>query len=243
MKVKTHIDYYAAMARDIKELTQVSGRYKIQKSAEKYIVLDVIQKLKIRSDNSLLEVGCGPGNLLIPLSFFVESCVGIDHQAVIKRFKGRFNSPNIELIGSDFFSYSGKQKFDKILIYSVLPTIKNEDRLFAFIEKALSMLKSSGRMLLGDLNNKDKKDRFLKSKRGKKFQDQWNKLRQNEPDEPVDKPIESGIYFSDELQLKIINWLRKKGWDTYLYEQPEHLPFGNTREDIVVKGPEFSEFA
>jgi cyclopropane fatty-acyl-phospholipid synthase-like methyltransferase len=57
--------------------TQIAGRCSIQKEAEKRIVFDVVEKLNIQSSDNLLDIGCGMGNILIPLSFISKSVVGI----------------------------------------------------------------------------------------------------------------------------------------------------------------------
>jgi len=41
--------------------------------------------------------------------------------------------------------------------------------------------------------------------------------------------------------MKILLHARKKGFHSYLLEQPSNLPFGNSREDILIVGPEYEE--
>ena len=53
--------------------SQIAGRYDFQKAVELEIVRDIAEKLQLSEGDTLLEVGCGAGNLLIPLSGLVNS--------------------------------------------------------------------------------------------------------------------------------------------------------------------------
>lgn len=237
----SHLDYYARMARTVSDLTQLSGRYSVQSEAERLVVADVAEKLRLEPGSDLLEIGCGPGNLLIPLSFMVSRCVGVDHPDVIDVFRRRYSSETIELIGGDFLETDIGQTFDRILVYSVLPTMPDRECLFAFVDKALERLRPDGRMLLGDLNNIDKKRRFEASERGAEFDREWKRLRDARPMQPVDGPTDDVVRIDDALILDIVGHLRDRGWHALICEQPQNLPFGNTREDILVVGPEYAD--
>lgn len=234
-----HFDYYGEMARTISNLTQVSGRYPIQAEAERLVVADVAAKLRLTPQSELLEIGCGPGNLLIPLTFMVSSCVGIDHPDVIALLRKRFRHASIRFIEGDFLECEIGEQFDRILIYSVLPTLPDYDALIAFADKALGLLRPDGVMLLGDLANKDKKKRFEQSERGASFIREWERVKEESPPEPLDTPAaDDAVIINDELVLGLVSRMRQQGWHAYLCDQPQQLPFGNTREDIVVIGPE-----
>lgn len=99
-------------------------------------------------------------------------------------------------------------------------------------------------MLIGDLSNVDKKDRFLQSERGKIFQKEWeesNKTDNNENDDIRDLQTEKTVIINDQTVYDILKMIREKGFHAYLLDQPQNLPFGNTREDILVVGPEYSD--
>ena len=239
--MSSHFDYYARMARAVSDLTQMSGRYRIQADAERLIIADVSAKLQLRPSCELLEIGCGPGNLLIPLSFTVRRCVGIDHVDVLDRFRQRFPISNIDLIGGDFLEVELEEKFDRILIYSVLQTLPDKGKLIEFVEKAAKCLKKEGRMLIGDLSNRDKKNRFEASVRGTHFVREWLQLRDETRSEEIEPPTGNVVHVNDTLLMDLVTKLRGDGWHAYLYDQPQDLPFGNTREDILVVGPEYTD--
>ena len=68
---------------------EIAGRFAFQKKSEQYLLFDIVEKLSLMPKDDLLEIGCGAGNLLIPLSFFVNSAAGVDHPNLLKRLKSR----------------------------------------------------------------------------------------------------------------------------------------------------------
>ena len=240
---KLTFENYGRLARLDEDSTLVSGRYRIQKSAERLIVSDIAQKLTIEPDDKLLEIGCGSGNLLIPLSFMVESAVGIDHPDVCEYIQRRCNDPKIELIGANFLDYEAGPQFlfDKILIYSVLNTLSHEEEAFTFLDKAVALLTPQGRLLIGDIANVDCKTRFLSTAAGRMFDGEWKaKLNLSPRQPPAQDCLEDEILLrpSDEFILSLIQRYRERGFGTYLLPQPSSLPFGRTREDVLVVAPE-----
>ena len=239
----THFDMYGKIAKqDINDTCQ-NGRYAIQKDAEANIPGDIIEKLKITAEDSFLDIGCGLGLNLKPVSEIVSRAVGCDHENVVEKARTRAGNSS-ELIGGNFFDINFSEKFDKILAYSVLPALPDEKMVFDFVDKALSLLKPSGRMLLGDLANNDKKKRFVNSARGREFQKQWDQQSsaQND-DENLSSFSDAGpaVEFDDKLVLRLIGYIRDKGFHAYVVDQPQNLPFGNSREDVLVVGPEYKE--
>ena len=235
---------YGKAARNETDLTQVSGRYNIHKPSESLIVQDVASKLSLNAKDCLLEIGCGPGNLLIPLSFFVSEAYGIDHPDVCSRLKLRFNDSSISTCGMNFLDYEVKEKrFSKILIYSVLNTLTDANEAAHFIDKAVSLLSPGGILLLGDIANIDKKQRFLSTKAGMEFQRRWEEKMDEAdhdtvPAKSYELDIDQEIFQPDDnFVLTTLLKYREAGMHSYLLSQPEELPFGMTREDIVIRRP------
>ena len=135
--------------------TQIAGRYLNQKNDERNILIDIINKLNIVSTHNCLEIGCNVGNILIPLSFLVNSIVGIDHPACLAVLKERFTGDNVRLIGENFLDCDTDElgRFDIILVYSVLHYLADAQEVYKFIDKALSLLEFGGKLLLGDIPN------------------------------------------------------------------------------------------
>ena len=232
---------YGLKAKYYKNETKVAGRFKIQEKAEKNILIDVINKMSINSDDNLLDIGCGSGNLLIPLSFICRKVTGIDHVECVNRINARLNETNnIETIPGNFLDVSLNLKFDKILCYSVLQYLSNEKKVIQFILKALKMLKPGGTALFGDIPNTSLKNRFIMSSKGKIYIEEWNNLLKKEINEKNENKMEEDIklvQFDDKLIFKILEIIREKGFNSFIIAQHPDLPFGYTREDILIKYP------
>jgi len=231
---------YGKLAQSLKDDTEVSGRYKIQHEAEKKILADVIKKLELQSEDSVLEIGCGVGNLLIPFSFFVREITGIDHSSCIKRLKDRFpKAKNVSFISGNFLDINIDKKYNKILCYSVIHCLEHSDEVFKFIYKALQLLVPGGMALFGDIPNKSTKKRFVNSEQGRQFVSEWEELLKRQTDSNnktiTQIPDKKSVQFDDDLILKILKLFRDKGYHTYVFPQTPELPFGNTREDILIK--------
>lgn len=243
----SHYNTYGKMASQsgIASITQ-NGRYYAQKDAEKYVPIDVIKKLEPNLQNSFLDIGCGLGLNLIPISARVDHAVGCDHPNVLKRLKQKSPNLNAELIGGNFLEIEFTQKYSKILAYSVLPSLPDLNVVKTFIDKTLSLLDPTGRALLGDLANIDKKKRFLKSKRGASFQREWEKLssgyqKQDDISAFQEKCDKRTIIMDDKIIFDLIAHIREQGFHAFLLDQPQKLPFGNTREDILIVGSEYKD--
>ena len=239
---KTHFDIYGAMAKENVPGACQNGRYSIQKDAEKYIPADVMSKLGLPADVNVLDIGCGLGLNTTPMAKNARHVTACDHPDVIAKTKLNMTADNITLIGGNFMEIGFEQSFERIIAYSVLPSLPNEGFMFDFVDKALNHLHPSGRMLLGDLSNSDKKSRFANSVRGKKFQKQWERdsaAHNIQNDLSAFANAGSTINFSDALILKLILHIRNRNYHAYVLDQPQTLPFGNTREDILIVGPEY----
>lgn len=218
--------------------TEIAGRYAFQAVAERQILPDILAKLDIKPTDRLLEIGCGPGNLLIPLSYFVAQAIGIDNTAAIDRLNARAPiAEQMKGIAGNFLDIDlGDQVFDKILAYSVLHYLTSEEEVVRFIDKALSLCAPGGRLLLGDLTNRDHKARFANSTEGRKVRAEWEKQVANSTGHPFDAlPSDNQLVaVDDNLILDILKRYRQRGHEAYLLPQPPELPFGGSREDILI---------
>lgn len=216
--------------------TRIAGRYSIQAEGERKIVQDLASKLDLSSSDALLEIGCGPGNLLIPLSFSVSSAVGIDHPKVIRRFQKRFQDDRIELVAGNFLDLKITRQFSKILIYSMIQLLSNDAEVMECLTKALSLLKPGGALLVGDLPNEDKKNRFLSTRNGRRFLRDWNKANKEEGMSTTYGKLDPHtVHFTDQLIFELMVELRARRCETYLLPQAPYLPFGRTREDLLIR--------
>ncbi|MEI8309163.1 MAG: class I SAM-dependent methyltransferase [Verrucomicrobiota bacterium] len=233
---------YGELASRLMNTTLIAGRYGVQKEAERRIVADVYQKLKLEPRDSLLEIGCNVGNLLVPLSFLVARCSGIDHPACLAKLRTRHPGENLDLIEGNFLDLQITDSFGKLLCYSVLHCI-GQGELFPFIDKALALLTPGGRALFGDLPNASLKARFLASNVGKEFEKEWRGMlvkstSQPSANPPGLEPDPDTASFDDDRLMEIVLRYRNLGFHVYLLPQPPDLPFGNTREDLLIVKPD-----
>ncbi len=242
---RVSFENYGLKAKQLNNYTVISGRYSFQEKAENKILPDIIKKLNVDTSDNCLDIGCGVGNILIPMSFFVKSITGIDHELCIEKLNERLSDlKNINLIPGNFLDLMLSDYFDKIVVYSVLHYLKSKDEVYEFMFKAVSLLSSDGKILFGDIPNESRKDRFLMSPQGKHIESGWNaKIECNakETDEssnlllndlPTDMKL---VKFNDHFVSSIIARMRMNGYHAYVLPQPPELPFGYTREDILIE--------
>jgi 2-polyprenyl-3-methyl-5-hydroxy-6-metoxy-1,4-benzoquinol methylase len=230
---------YGQLATRTQDWTALAGLYSIQKSEQRNIVRDILTKLDLRSDHSLLDIGCNSGNLTIPLSFMVASTTGIDHPSCLRVLRERFPA-GIELVSGNFFEVQLSQSFDRIVCYGVLNYLRDTSEVHEFMDKAVGLLAGGGKALFGDVPNVSAKQRFLQSAEGIEFTGRWEQLRKQAPEDDQTLSVDPDpdiVQFDDTLLLSIIGRYRKKGFHGYILPQPPNLPFGRTREDILIVRP------
>lgn len=227
----------AAAQTDLPD-TEIAGRYPFQAVAERRILGDVVAKLALQPTDRLLEVGCGPGNLLIPLSFLVDQASGIDNAPAIQRLQQRApQATNLSGLAGNFLEMDlAGQRFDKILVYSVLHYLASEEEAFRFVDRCLRLCAPGGRILFGDLPNRDRKRRFGNSEAGRAVRADWDAQVAQAGSHAFDSlPGDNAlIAIDDALLLALLAHIRGQDCEAYLLPQPLDLPFGGSREDLLV---------
>jgi 2-polyprenyl-3-methyl-5-hydroxy-6-metoxy-1,4-benzoquinol methylase len=237
--VRSSFDAYGELARLNVSATELSGRYQTQAEAERRILADVIRKLAIDPRDSLLEIGCGAGNLLIPLSFVTADVVGIDHPNVVAYARRASSGAGIRWLEGRFPDVMPSERFDCILMYSVIHYVPSFPELLPFITAAAGLLKPGGRLLVGDIPNSDRKRRFLESDAGQVFEREWQSARRESPasqSHVFDDATGIGALVDSQI-LEIVAHARAAGFHAYILPQPRDLPFGHTREDVLIVRP------
>src|SRR3989344_4255445 len=236
----TPFDYFGKNASELKNFAEIAGRYDFQRQAEQYLLYYLLEKLSLSPEDDLLEIGCGAGNLLIPLSFFVRSVTGVDHPNLLAQIKSRVPRDNdiMTLIPGEFPTTKVPGTYSRVLVYGFIHNLRNEEEVLSFLRAAVALLRPGGKMLIGDIPNVDKKARFLATEKGKTFIAEWQKrIEQERKIHPgINEPFTAGplVTINDVFLEKILAMFGELHLRAARILQPETLSFGYTREDIIV---------
>ena len=211
---------------------------------------DIRRKLLPRSGETLLDIGCGFGEVTIQILGVAASqglsVTLVDIEEVIARISVEFRKklpPDTKLVAGIFPQDMGRRLmnqrrgYDCILAYSVL---HYTDRPKEFISSAVRLLAPGGRLLIGDLPNVDRKGRFLASEYGRKFEARYRGVPVSTL--PLYKSAEDYVReakrqnrrINDALVLWAGKRFRKSGFDVFVLPQSANLPFSHTREDLLI---------
>lgn len=118
------------------------------------------------SPQRVLEVGCGTGMLLYRLAPQCKTYVGVDFSASaiakIQQQLPSLNLDNVTLIEgqADSFAVPANQKFDTIIINSVVQYFPSADYLTKVIEYVSTLLTQKGKIFIGDVRSLAHQDAF-----------------------------------------------------------------------------------
>lgn len=129
--------------RDPKELQEYMNRWDGQV---------FIDKMKLNTDKSVLEIGVGTGRLAIRTAPLCEKFVGIDisPKTVDRARENLSEQSNATILLGDFLTFDFNEAFD--VIYSSLTFMHIEDKQKA-IDKVTSLLKKGGLFILSTDKN------------------------------------------------------------------------------------------
>jgi SAM-dependent methyltransferase len=130
---------------------------------------DVVRKLQLEPDTSVLEIGCGVALLGVPVALSSARYVGVDFapEAVV-RANQRFAGARVEmrakaqcmdvLVSAASFRRLGT--FDRVLMYAVMHYARDEAEARTFLKRASDALNPGGRALIGNIPLEDVKATF-----------------------------------------------------------------------------------
>ena len=114
---------------------------------------DIVQGLiwdlkRVRGRDAALEIGCGPGRLMRPLSSYFKEIHGVDvSDEMVRLAKERLrDTPNAYpqvTAGSDLGMFPA-EKFDFVYSYAVFQHIPSRDVVFNYLREARRVLKTGG---------------------------------------------------------------------------------------------------
>jgi SAM-dependent methyltransferase len=113
------------------------------------VINPVIDRLDLRPEHRVLDIGCGSGLTLAEIEKQVAEAIGTDLSgSLLQCYKGEARTYTC---AAHELPFEGEQ-FDRILMFSVAIYFPSFDYLKKVIEKALSLLRKDGLFLIGDLN-------------------------------------------------------------------------------------------
>ena len=202
---------------------------------------DILGKLPRLSENKSSFLDIGPGCSDLPKKIINESLKKnqfvtlIDSTEMLKLLPDNKSIQKINGFFPDCIDQDNfQEKYDSILCYSVLHYIYAEEKIEDFVKTCCFLLNHNGTLLIGDIPNISKRNRFFSSEAGINF----HKSFMNTSDLPDIIDSSSGANFIDDDTIKnIIFSFRAKGLDAYVVPQSKFLPMHNRREDIIVYKP------
>jgi 2-polyprenyl-3-methyl-5-hydroxy-6-metoxy-1,4-benzoquinol methylase len=209
-----------------------------RKDKELDIFFDISKKLELEQEKTtIIDIGCGCSDLVkhlianskklnqtLILNDSEEMLSHIEKSDEAIKIAGRFPDNYKCLIQYE-------NQVDAILVYSVLQHIILEANHFTFIDKCLDLLMPEGRLLIGDIPNMTKRNRFFLSSKGQKTHEEYHRGKEVPP-LPLTHDFTEKI--DDALLFGILHRYRALGHETYLIPQANNLPMATRREDILI---------
>lgn len=106
----------------------------------------LIESLRPDKNDSVLEIGCGPGKWTKIMSEFVKKITAVDiSNKMINEAKKYCNNPKIKFLHGHVMKLDLKEKFDKIYAVRVFEYIQDKE---SFIRKMKLLLKEDGKLVV-----------------------------------------------------------------------------------------------
>lgn len=231
-------DDFKKLAKDEKlsKHEKIGFPNEMRASQSKDIFNDICLKLpQLRQkDSTVIDIGIGCGTLsqlIIENSKKLnQQLIANDSDEMLKHLKDVIKIPGQFPHNIDSLK-KYKSKVDAIVCYSVIQYVHPSENVFLFIDAALSLLKSGGSMLIGDVPNFSMRNRLLLSPTGIAYHQKY--MKTDSLPEPLQYK-EIGNDFDDALVSSVWMHYRLRGYNVFIMPQPNNLPMANRREDILI---------
>jgi ubiquinone/menaquinone biosynthesis C-methylase UbiE len=211
------------------------GRYDNKKNIEKKILQNIIVNLNLKKGDKLIDIGCGAGPIcdyLVKYAYNNKINLTLnDIPEIISFLKKKYKKKKIKYISGEFQKIKIKEKYNKVLCYSVLQCTNNPKKNF---KKILNIVTKKNMIFIGDIPNISKKIRFLKSEFGKKFEEKRIKKKIGNINDYI-KNTSYNRQINDELIKYFLHFSKKKNYNFFILKQNKVFPFSFTREDILLE--------
>lgn len=215
----------------------------VREGKEQLILEDIRSKLTNldATRQTVVDIGAGCSDLVRLLIDHCESkrhhLVLVDSEEMLARVPDR---PFVtKVIGSfprdcQHFMDDFRESVDALISYSVIQYVFADSSLFAFFDGAVTLLRSGGQFIAGDIPNSAMRKRFLSSENGIRFHQHY--MNTTDPPAVRFNTLDSSE-IDDAVLLSIMMRYRAAGFHTFLLPQRPDLPMANRREDLLITKP------
>lgn len=151
---------------DLKIIDGYDGGLGISDKGFKNVLKLIINKLDLRPNDVFLDVGCGAGAILYPISNICENVAGIDYaHSLIEVAKKYVSHGDLHCCAATEMPFDDGF-FDKTLSFSVFQYFPSLIYAKTVIDELIRCTKETGRILIGDIPDISKKTSYEKIKSG-----------------------------------------------------------------------------
>ncbi len=161
-----------------------------------YDIDDIAKKLDLKSQDKLLNVGCGNGLMELVLNYWVRSVDSVDFsEGMIERAKmNNKDNPNVEFFTGNILDLGFlKGGYDKVLCNSVIQYLSSLNEVIRAFQEISKVAKASTRVLISANPDKSKVEEFLSG---------YDKLDLSEEEKKKKKDINSLSLWTDPNEVE-----------------------------------------
>ena len=122
---------------------------------------DIVKVILSDSPKNVLEIGCGTGLIYYPLADKVKKYIGTDlSKTSISQIKERITKgarnycpTELKVCAAHEISLPAGEQVDTIILNSIVQYFPGEDYMMTVMAKCISLLKKSGRIIIGDVRD------------------------------------------------------------------------------------------
>lgn len=230
------------------KVCQNGGFFMLDKNIYQRIFNDVDKSLQFSKEDTVLDLGCGNGEVTKFVAPRVKKVVLIDGavklleiaQQTVKDFK---NTESMVVDLNTSFNISDLGTFDKILCYSVVHYLYDYQKFENLLKEMVKALRPGGRILIGDIPLADKREKYLQERRKKPLVNLWGNLRHFLKKKITAFMVGAGgkkvemrsvIFTNKEMINQSIEKLNGKDVKFFWVQQDKRLIFPVSREDLLI---------
>ena len=207
------------------------------------ILDDILSKLTNlgERDRAVVDIGPGCGDLARAL---LRLCARQGHRVTLIDSREMLDhlpdAPHVRKIASYFPRDCREQlrelagRIDAVIAYSMLQYVFVEGNVFDLLDEALALLAPGGQLLIGDVPNVSRRNRFFASEAGVAYHQAFMGTEER-PEVAFNRPEPGTI--DDSVVLALIQRARAAGFHGYVVPQAADLPMANRREDVLIVRP------